>query len=63
MTNKKEEEKVLLRVIEDGEGEETIVFVHGWPDNYHTFDKQIAHFSKNYRCIRLVMPFYGDSKE
>jgi len=53
-----------LRVVEEGrgvgEGEGTMVFVHGWPDTYHSFDKQVEFFKERYRCLRIVMPFCGD---
>jgi pimeloyl-ACP methyl ester carboxylesterase len=39
----------------------TIFFIHGWPDNSSVWDKQVAAFSKDYRCVRVNLPHYGGS--
>lgn len=34
---------VDIKYVQDGEGgDKTIVFLHGWPDNYHVWDKQVG---------------------
>lgn len=40
----------------DGEGEETIVMIHGWPDTYRMWDAQVADFKHRYRCVRFTLP-------
>lgn len=39
---------------------QTIVFIHGWPDDYRIFDKQAEYFSKEgHRCIRICLPNFS----
>lgn len=40
----------------DGEGKETIVMIHGWPDTHEIWDKQVAFFKKNYTCVTFTLP-------
>ncbi len=40
----------------DGEGEDTIVMIHGWPDTYRLWDAQVADFKHRYRCVRFTLP-------
>ncbi|MGM0564288.1 MAG: alpha/beta fold hydrolase [Pseudomonadota bacterium] len=42
---------------------EVLVFLHGYPDDSSMWDLQVAHFEKQYRCLRLELPNYGDSIE
>ena len=44
------------RVLIEGEGAETIVMMHGWPDTLRLWDEQAAFFSKQYRCVRFTLP-------
>ena len=44
------------RVLIEGQGAETIVMVHGWPDTYRLWDHQAAFLSKQYRCVRFTVP-------
>ena len=46
--------------LEHGKAEKgSIVFLHGFPDTYHTFEKQIIHFSSSgYRCLAPALPGY-----
>ena len=43
-------------VIVEGEGSETILMIHGWPDNYRLWDKQVDALSAHYRCCRFTLP-------
>ena len=45
-----------IDVFVEGEGSETIVMVHGWPDTYRIWAKQVAFFKKNYRCVYFTFP-------
>jgi len=40
----------------EGDGAETIVMVHGWPDTYRLWDAQAAFFKSRYRCVRFTLP-------
>lgn len=43
-------------LIIEGEGADTIVMVHGWPDTHRVWDDQADFFSRNYRCVRFTLP-------
>jgi pimeloyl-ACP methyl ester carboxylesterase len=49
-------------VFVEGEGKETIVMVHGWPDTYRIWAKQVAFFKKNYRCVYFTFPGFDVTK-
>jgi pimeloyl-ACP methyl ester carboxylesterase len=40
----------------EGDGAETIVMVHGWPDTYRLWDAQVAALKSRYRCVRFTLP-------
>lgn len=40
----------------EGEGTETMVMLHGWPDTYRIWEKQVAFFKANYRCVYFTLP-------
>lgn len=44
-----------------GEGEKTLVFVHGLGSYSPAWQKVIVHLSDNYRCIAIDLPGYGKS--
>lgn len=45
-----------LEVKFDGEGEETLVLIHGYPDSLEMWDQQVAYFKQDYRIARLTLP-------
>lgn len=45
----------------EGDGAETIVMVHGWPDTYRLWDTQVGHFASRYRCVRFTLPGFRAS--
>ena len=45
----------------EGDGAETIVMVHGWPDTYRLWDRQVEALKDRYRCVRFTIP--GFDKE
>jgi pimeloyl-ACP methyl ester carboxylesterase len=45
-----------LEVHIEGEGAETIVMVHGWPDTYRLWDGQVEALKSRYRCVRFTLP-------
>ena len=48
-----------LPVMVEGSGPQTLVFVHGWPDDARLWDAQVANFRHQYRCVRVTMPHFG----
>jgi cis-3-alkyl-4-acyloxetan-2-one decarboxylase len=46
----------------EGEGAETIVMLHGWPDTYRLWDAQVAALSGAYRCARFTLPGFEPGK-
>ncbi|GIU28431.1 hypothetical protein TUM4644_26090 [Shewanella colwelliana] len=45
-----------------GQGEQTIVMLHGWPDTYRLWDPQVGILQSNYRCVRFSLPGYEDGQ-
>lgn len=43
-------------VLVEGEGHETLVFVHGWPDTLRVWDAQVAALALRRRCVRFTLP-------
>ncbi len=54
---------VTLAYSDEGQGKETIIFVHGLGSYIPAWDKNIAELSKNYRCIAVDLPGYGKSSK
>ncbi len=54
-----------VEVLIEGEGEQTIVMLHGWPDTYRVWDEQVAVLKDKYRCVRFSLPGYepGDERK
>jgi pimeloyl-ACP methyl ester carboxylesterase len=46
----------------EGEGAETIVMIHGWPDTYRVWDAQVAELKQRYRCVRFTLPGFDNTK-
>jgi pimeloyl-ACP methyl ester carboxylesterase len=38
----------------------TLVFIHGWPDNANLWRKQVAALGKDFRCVLLTLPNFGE---
>ena len=34
----------------------TIVFIHGWPDNYKIWEKHVDHFKTTHDCVSIALP-------
>jgi pimeloyl-ACP methyl ester carboxylesterase len=47
----------------EGEGAETIVMIHGWPDTYRLWDSTVAALKSRFRCIRFTLPGFDPAKE
>ena len=42
----------------EGQGPDTLVMLHGWPDSWRLWDAQVEHFKSRYRCVRFSLPGY-----
>ncbi len=51
-----------IDVFVEGQGEQTIVMIHGWPDTYRLWDAQVAAFQSSYRCVRFTLPGFDINK-
>jgi pimeloyl-ACP methyl ester carboxylesterase len=40
----------------EGEGPQTIVMIHGWPDTYRLWDAQVEALAPHWRCARFTLP-------
>lgn len=47
----------------EGNGAETIVMIHGWPDTYRLWDGTVTALKGQYRCARFTLPGFVDPKE
>lgn len=45
----------------EGNGETTIILVHGWSNNRSIWDAQVSHFSEKYQVIAVDLPGFGKS--
>src|SRR5262245_19595023 len=45
-----------IEVHVEGDGPDTIVMVHGWPDTYRLWDAQVEYLKAKYRCVRFTLP-------
>ncbi len=52
---------VSITYIDEGEGPETLVFIHGLGSYLPAWHKNISELHKHYRCIALDLPGYGKS--
>ena len=46
--------------IEGREGGDTLVFVHGWPDNPTLWRNQVEALGEHYRCVLVTLPNFGE---
>jgi pimeloyl-ACP methyl ester carboxylesterase len=47
-----------IEILSQGEGDETIVMIHGWPDTHRLWDAQVQGLKGNYCCVRFTLPGY-----
>ena len=43
-------------VFVQGQGAQTLVFIHGWPDTYHLWDGAVSALQSQHRCVRFTFP-------
>ncbi len=51
-----------IDVFIEGQGQDTIVMIHGWPDTYRLWDAQVEFFRSTYRCVRFTLPGFDINK-
>jgi len=45
-----------IEVFVEGQGRETIVMIHGWPDTHRLWDATVQALRDRYRCVRFTLP-------
>lgn len=56
-------DSLTINYIDEGQGSKTLVFVHGLGSNLKAWQKNITELKKQYRCIALDLPNYGQSSQ
>jgi pimeloyl-ACP methyl ester carboxylesterase len=51
-----------IDVFIEGQGEETIIMIHGWPDTYRLWDQQVEVLKSKFRCVRFTLPGFDINK-
>jgi pimeloyl-ACP methyl ester carboxylesterase len=47
----------------DGNGPQTLVMIHGWPDTHRIWSNQVAFFRDRYRCVTFSLPGFNEADE
>lgn len=58
---KKISKELSMSYIEEGEGDETLIFIHGLGSDKKAWAKNIMALKSKYRCIAVDLPGYGSS--
>ena len=51
-----------INYIQKGQGDTTLLFLHGWCINKTYWSNQIDYFSQNYSVVAIDLPGFGESK-
>ena len=54
--------QVEINYFQQGQGDTTVLFLHGWCINGTYWKNQVEHFSKNYNVYAIDLPGFGKSK-
>lgn len=46
----------MSEIFIEGQGEQTVVLIHGWPDTYRVWDGTVLALQDQYRCVRFTLP-------
>ena len=57
------ENKFTIAYTDEGNGENTIIFIHGLGSYLRAWEKNIGELSKDNRCIAIDLPGYGKSSK
>ncbi len=52
-----------IAYVDEGSGQETVVFIHGLGTYLHAWEKNISALKAEYRCIAIDLPGYGKSSK
>jgi pimeloyl-ACP methyl ester carboxylesterase len=52
---------VNIAYTDNGKGDTTLLFVHGWCINKSYWENQVIYFSKKYRVVTIDLPGFGQS--
>ncbi|MEM9178006.1 MAG: alpha/beta hydrolase [Myxococcota bacterium] len=47
-----------LTIETEGDGDEVVVLLHGWPDTLRLWDRQVEVLRGDFRCVRMTLPGY-----
>ena len=50
--------QVLIETQGKGEGSQTVVCIHGWPDSYRLWDHTVESLKDQHRCVRFTLPSF-----
>lgn len=45
-----------VEVLVDGQGDDTLLMLHGWPDTLRLWDTTVQALRDRYRCVRFTLP-------
>ena len=51
-----------ISVFIEGEGAQTLLMIHGWPDTHRLWDSTVEALKADYRCVRFTLPGYDLAK-
>jgi pimeloyl-ACP methyl ester carboxylesterase len=52
---------VRISFDQQGDGDPTLIFIHGWANNKGIWEAQMSHFSQKYRVVAVDLPGFGES--
>jgi len=55
--------KIRLAYVDEGKGDQTIIFIHGLGSYLKSWQKNIEGLKDHYRCIAIDLPGYGKSSK
>ena len=56
-------ENALAYTVEGNLNGDTLVFIHGWPDDASLWRHQVAALGGDYRCVLVTLPNFGADRE
>ncbi|MGE5317904.1 MAG: alpha/beta hydrolase, partial [Chloroflexota bacterium] len=56
------EKQVTINYLQQGQGDTTLLFLHGWCIDGTYWDNQLEYFSENYNAIAIDLPGFGKSR-
>ena len=45
-----------IEVLVQGQGDQAVLMIHGWPDTHRLWDAQVEALSQRFRCVRFTLP-------